>query len=45
MTPTTPGLTAALVLARQSDLRELARRTPRRKHAGRRHRSAGPLTE
>jgi hypothetical protein len=45
MSPVTPGLTATLVLARQADLRELARRTPRRKHAGRRHRSAGPLTD
>lgn len=45
MTPINPSLTAALVLARQSDLRELARRTPRRKHAERRHRGARSLPE
>lgn len=45
MSPITPSMTAALVLARQSDLRELARRTPRRKHAERRHRNSGSLPE
>ncbi len=40
-----PTATAELVHARQSELRALARRNPRRKHSERRHRGAGSSSE
>ena len=39
-----PISTTELVHARQSELRALARRNPRRKHSERRHRGAGSLS-